>query len=95
MWSGDSKSVFKYPSFKPPCFFDLLLPIPKTQEALLVEVNCPEINQYVQPKPATKKRGGIPKLARLSSVLDSRQNQNKELSPAKVDTDVDMDSTFQ
>ena len=70
--------------------------IPQTQEALQAEVNWPEIIQDVQPKPATKKkRGGRPKLTRLSSVLDSRQDQNKEPNPAEVDTDVDMDSTVQ
>ena len=85
----------QYKAFKPPCFFDLVPPIPQTQEALPAEVNCPEIIQDVQPKPATKKKGGRPKLTRLSSVLDSRQDQNKEPNPAEVDTDVDMDSTVQ
>ena len=56
-------------------------------------VNFPEIDQNMQIKQtASKKRGGQPKLPRLSSVLDLRPHQIKECNPAEVLTDVEMDS---
>ena len=79
----------QYEPFVPPCYFDLM-----AQQSLPAEVNFPEIDQNGQPKQtASKKRGGRPKLPRLSSVFDLRPHQIKESNPAEVLTDVEMDST--
>ena len=84
----------QYEPFVPPCYFDLMAPIVKPQSSLPAEVNFPEIDQIAQPKQtASKKKGGRPKLPRLSSVFDLRPHQIKESNPAEVLTDVDMDST--
>ena len=72
----------QYEPFVPPCYFDLMAPIVKPQSSSLVEVNFLEIDQIVQPKQtASKKRGGRPKLPRLSSVFDLRPHQIKESNP--------------
>ena len=59
----------QYEPFVPPCYFDLMAPVVKPQKSLSAEVNFPEIDQNVQPKQtASKKRGGRPKLPRLSLI---------------------------
>ena len=76
------------------CYFDLMAPVVKPQQSLLEDVNFPEIDQNVQTKQtARKKRGGRPKLPRLSSVFDLRPHQIKESNPTEVLIDVEMDST--
>ena len=83
----------KYQPCNPPCYFDLIVPIPKPQLSLPEEVNIPLIDQTTQTKLSMSKKKGRPKLTRLNSVMDTRLQQTKESNPAEVDTDVDMDST--
>ena len=92
----------QYEQTTPPCYFDMMVPIPKPQLSLFQNNNCPKppaevklplLDESTQTKVAVSKKKGRPKLARLNSVMDTRLQQSKESNPAEVDTDVDMDST--
>ena len=74
----------QYQPCNPPCYFDLMVPMPKPQLSLPAEVNVPLIDQTTQTKLAMNKKKGRPKLARLNSVMDTRLQQSKESNPAEV-----------